>query len=213
MRTLGFNLVANSDANYHPGTLGPPYHNQKLCECDIFFFHNNDFTRPSCCVFQGSSVFPRLWSDARVWPGVWPCPTTDHSPQPSIHARNKPKPHAQLSHSVEVLLQRQLWLEGILWGETLQAHEHEATARHINSGPTSQLSSSWDEIDRTQTSTHAYPHICIDTPYYNEAQLFSTSCNLFHQINKDWLVSIWSMWSEQCSDFLLSSKWGRKTKI
>lgn len=64
--------------------------------------------------FQGPSVFLRLWGDASVRPGVRPRPTTDHPRQPAAHAHNEPKPQPQLSHGVEVLLQRQLWLEGIL---------------------------------------------------------------------------------------------------
>ena len=70
-------------------------------------------------VFQGASVCPRLRDDASVWPRVWLRPKADHLFQPS--SCSKPKPHPQLSHSVEVLLQRQLWLEGVLWGEPLSA--------------------------------------------------------------------------------------------
>lgn len=69
-------------------------------------------------VFQGSSVHLRLWGDASVWPRIWPRPATVHPPQPFTNVHIEPEPHPQLSHSMEVLLQRQLWLEGILWGES-----------------------------------------------------------------------------------------------
>ena len=141
-------------------------------------------------VFQGSSVFPRFWGDASMWPGVWPRPTTDHPRQPSTHPNDKPTPQPQLSHSVEVLLQRQLWLEGILRGEPVGArvcvcvclfactlYEHEA--RHINSAHTNRLSCHCDGID-LDTHTHTCKH--LNTPKHH--------CNLFHQISKDWLVSV-----------------------
>ncbi|KAF3848003.1 hypothetical protein F7725_021031 [Dissostichus mawsoni] len=52
--------------------------------------------------------------------------TTPASPP---RANNKPQPHPQLSHSVEVLLQGQLWLEGILraGGEAHRGGEYEGS--------------------------------------------------------------------------------------
>lgn len=102
---------------------------------NIFIFHR---------VFQGIGVFPGLWSHAGLWPEVWSRPPAVHSPQSSRHARDEPKPHPELSHGVEVLLQRQLWLEGILWGEE---HAHDLESRHINPTSINQLASSWGGIN------------------------------------------------------------------
>lgn len=115
-------------------------------------------------VFQGSRVFPRLWGDASVWLGVWPRPTTDHSRQPSTHAHNEPKPHPQLSHSVEVLLQRQLWLEGILRGEPLSAFLSVCRfARSMTTRPDA---------------------LTLHTPIDCLTQLSPDNCNLFHHISE-----------------------------
>lgn len=91
---------------------------RSTANCSVLSFGwFKDFTS----IFQGPSVYPKLWDNASVWPRVWLCSAADYSPQPSPRACNNPKPHTQLSHSVEVLLQRQFWLEGILRGEPLSA--------------------------------------------------------------------------------------------
>lgn len=113
-------------------------------------------------VLQGSSVCPRLWDDASVRPRVWLRPTTEHPPQPSTPACDEPKPHPQLSHSVEVLLQRQFWLEGILRGEPFGAficvcsgafRLCEQDARHISFAHINQLSSDGVDLEKQLSCT------------------------------------------------------------
>lgn len=142
-------------------------------------------------VFQGSRVFPRLWGDASVWLGVWPRPTTDHSRQPSTHAHNEPKPHPQLSHSVEVLLQRQLWLEGILRGEPLSAFLSVCRfARSMTTRPDAlTLHTPIDclaaVIGSIKANTHTYIH--LDTPCYTAVP---RQLQFISPYQWDWLFSV-----------------------
>lgn len=77
------------------------------------------------CFSQGPSVLFGLQRHASVRHGVRPCAASDHAHQPLPRLqRHRQLTQPQLLYSVEVLLQRQLRLEGIFRGELPPAGTH-----------------------------------------------------------------------------------------